>query len=53
MGQQSNKVIKRRRRVAYLERQKLKAAELAASAKAKPRRPAAVKKAAPEPAAAE
>ncbi len=49
MGQQSNKIIKRRRRAAYLERQKVKAADFAASAKAKPRRPVAAKKAAPAP----
>jgi hypothetical protein len=52
MGQQSNKIIKRRRRAAYLERQKVKAADLAASAKAKPRRPVAAKKSAPAPAEA-
>ena len=47
MGQQSNKIQKRRRRLAYLERQKIKA-KAAATAK-----PAAKKKAAPKKAAAE
>jgi hypothetical protein len=37
MGKQYNKVIKRRRRLAYLDRKKSKAAELAAT-KAKPRK---------------
>jgi hypothetical protein len=45
MGQQLNKVQKRRRRLAYLDRQKAKAKVLAASATAKP---AAKKKAAPK-----
>lgn len=43
MGQQSNKVIKRRRRIAYLERKKVKAKE-AVVVKPKPRRAAAPKK---------
>jgi ribosomal protein S15P/S13E len=49
MGQQSNKVQKRRRRLAYLERQKVKAKTSAIS------KPAAVvkKKPAPKKAAAE
>ncbi|MEZ0255421.1 MAG: hypothetical protein ACAI37_09080 [Chthoniobacter sp.] len=47
MGQQSNKIQKRRRRLAYLERQKVKA-KVAATTK-----PAAKKKAAPKKAAAE
>jgi hypothetical protein len=37
MGKQYNKTIKRRRRLAYLDRKKNKAAELAAT-KSKPRR---------------
>ena len=48
MGQQSNKVQKRRRRLAYLERQKTKAKQ-AVVAKAPKKKPAAKKKAA-EPA---
>ena len=51
MGQQSNKIQKRRRRLAYLERQKLKAK---AAATAKPaKRKAAPKKDKPVEAAAE
>jgi len=45
MGQQLNKVQKRRRRIAYLDRQKAKAKLVAANASAKP---AAKKKAAPK-----
>ncbi|MGB8167162.1 MAG: hypothetical protein WCF18_06695 [Chthoniobacteraceae bacterium] len=55
MGQQSNKIQKRRRRLAYLERQKIKAKE-AAVTKAPKKKPAAKKKekveAAPEAATA-
>lgn len=53
MGQQSNKVEKRRRRSDYLERQKLKAKEAAVN-KPKVRKPVAAKKekAAPAPVAA-
>ena len=50
MGQQSNKVQKRRRRIAYLERQKIKAKAAAATKPVKKK--AAPKKAAPAPAAA-
>lgn len=50
MGQQSNKIQKRRRRLAYLERQKIKAKE-AAVTKGVKKKPAAKKKAA-EPVAA-
>jgi hypothetical protein len=50
MGQQSNKIQKRRRRLAYLERQKIKAKEAAVTKGAK-KKPAAKKKAA-EPVAA-
>jgi hypothetical protein len=46
MGQQSNKIQKRRRRLAYLERQKVKAKE-AAVTKAPKKKPAAKKKAEP------
>ena len=42
MGQQTNKIIKRRRRIAYLERKKAKAIEAAAT-KSKPRRSAGKK----------
>jgi hypothetical protein len=44
MGQQTNKIIKRRRRAAYNERQKVKALDFAALAKAKPRRATAAPK---------
>jgi hypothetical protein len=48
MGQQTNKIQKRRRRLAYVERKKI-----AAKVKAKPvAKKAAAKKAAPAPAAA-
>jgi hypothetical protein len=47
MGQQSNKVQKRRRRLTYLDRKKAKAKVAAAS------KPAAKKKAAPKKATAE
>ncbi len=47
MGQQFNKIIKRRRRAAYLERQKTKIAAAAVASKSKPRRPVAPKKATP------
>jgi hypothetical protein len=50
MGQQSNKVQKRRRRLDYLERQKIKAKE-AAVTRAPKKRVAAKKKAEPAPAA--
>ncbi len=58
MGQQSNKIIKRRRRLAYIERKKTKGFELAAAAKPKAKKAPAAKKEkaaapAPEPAAAE
>jgi hypothetical protein len=43
MGKQSNKVEKRRRRLAYLERKKTKAKEAAGGNKAKLRRPVARK----------
>ena len=43
MGRQSNKIQKRRRRIAYLERQKVKARETMTARKSKPRRPAAKK----------
>ena len=43
MGRQSNKIQKRRRRIAYLERQKVKARETMTTRKSKPRRPAAKK----------
>ena len=46
MGQQSNKIQKRRRRLAYVERLKVKAKE-AAVAKAPKKKPAAKKKAEP------
>ena len=51
MGQQTNKIIKRRRRIAYLERKKAKAIEAAAT-KSKPRRSTGKKAAAPAEAAA-
>lgn len=51
MGQQSNKIQKRRRRANYLERQKLKA-KAAAVTKPAAKKKAAPKKAAPAPAAA-
>ena len=51
MGQQTNKIIKRRRRIAYLERKKAKAIEAAAT-KSQPRRSAGKKAAAPAEAAA-
>ena len=51
MGQQSNKVQKRRRRANYLERQKIKA-KAAAVTKPAAKKKAAPKKAAPAPAAA-
>ncbi len=43
MGQQFNKVIKRRRRADYLERKKTKGLELSAASKTKPRKPTAKK----------
>jgi hypothetical protein len=43
MGKQSNKVEKRRRRLAYLERTKMKVKEVAGGNKAKLRRPVARK----------
>jgi hypothetical protein len=43
MGKQSNKVEKRRRRLAYLERKKMKLKEVAGGNKAKLRRPEARK----------
>jgi hypothetical protein len=46
MGQQTNKIIKRRRRIAYLERKKAKAIEAAAT-KSKPRRNTGKKATAP------
>ena len=46
MGQQSNKIQKRRRRLAYLERLKIKAKESAVT-KAPKKKPAAKKKAEP------
>ena len=51
MGQQSNKVQKRRRRANYLERQKIKA-KAAAVTKPVAKKKAAPKKAAPAPAPA-
>ena len=51
MGQQSNKVQKRRRRANYLERQKIKA-KAAAVTKPAAKKKAAPKKAAPAPAPA-
>ena len=52
MGQQSNKIQKRRRRLAYLERQKIKA-KVAATTKPVAKKKAAPKKAVAETAAAE
>lgn len=46
MGQQSNKIQKRRRRLAYLERLKIKAKESAVT-KAPKKKPVAKKKAEP------
>ena len=43
MGQQSNKVIKRRRRIEYIERKKAARKEAMAAAKPKVRKPAAKK----------
>jgi hypothetical protein len=52
MGQQSNKIQKRRRRLAYLERQKIKAKAAATSKPAKkkvaPKKPVAAEAAAAE-----
>lgn len=50
MGQQSNKVQKRRRRLAYLERKKTKARDAVVSKSVK-KKPAAKKKAEAAPAA--
>lgn len=50
MGQQTNKIQKRRRRLAYLERQKVKAKE-AAITKGVKKKPVARKKAEPVAAA--
>jgi hypothetical protein len=52
MGQQSNKVQKRRRRANYLERQKIKAKAAAVTKPAAAKKKAAPKKAAPAPAPA-
>jgi hypothetical protein len=50
MGQQTNKVQKRRRRHDYLERQKTKAKEaVVAAAKPRPRKAPAAKKGTPAP----
>ena len=46
MGQQSNKIQKRRRRLAYIERKKVKAKEVTIAKGAK-KKPAAKKKAEP------
>jgi hypothetical protein len=52
MGQQSNKIQKRRRRLIYMERKKLKAKEVNAAAKPRVRKPVAKKeKSGPAPAA--
>ena len=44
MGQQLNKIQKRRRRLAYLERQKIKAKAAAVAKPAAKKKPAPVKK---------
>jgi hypothetical protein len=55
MGQQTNKIQKKRRRLAYIERKKIKAKEAAVTKAAPKKKPVAKKKAeaAPEVATAE